>query len=284
VPMSTRSSPWLASLRLGILVILGVSAHVWFLPNWLIRSQAGRDRYAAKWLHRWFWWTQKLYGIDIQLEGKFPEPPFLLVSNHVGYIDVIVIATLLPTLFVANAELTRLHPVIRYYLWLSKSILAARKSSRSDEQGSLKVAKELKKRFKSGCAVWSAPEAGGSPHYVAELGGYVVKRRFFHTLLYKALEAKVPIVPLGLQYRVINSGINISDDVAYFRPGKNLGRHFLHLMGLRGISVKAVVGQPIQAEEPEDPDDSVDQLEVAGLVETVKPQIMLLMEAVAEVD
>lgn len=44
-------------------------------------------------------------GVRLEVEGRPPEPPFLLVANHLGYLDVLVLAATVPTVFVAKAEI-----------------------------------------------------------------------------------------------------------------------------------------------------------------------------------
>jgi 1-acyl-sn-glycerol-3-phosphate acyltransferase len=44
-------------------------------------------------------------GIHVRVEGAPPRPPFVLVSNHVSYLDILVLGTQLPCVFVAKAEI-----------------------------------------------------------------------------------------------------------------------------------------------------------------------------------
>ena len=43
-------------------------------------------------------------GVRVQVNGVPPRPPFILVSNHLGYLDVVVMGLLLPARFVAKSE------------------------------------------------------------------------------------------------------------------------------------------------------------------------------------
>jgi 1-acyl-sn-glycerol-3-phosphate acyltransferase len=45
--------------------------------------------------------------VRVRVSGPLPRPPFLLVSNHLGYLDVLVLASRLPARFVAKAEVRR---------------------------------------------------------------------------------------------------------------------------------------------------------------------------------
>ncbi|MBD3615713.1 MAG: 1-acyl-sn-glycerol-3-phosphate acyltransferase [Gracilimonas sp.] len=46
----------------------------------------------------------KIIGIKLEVKGKIPNPPFLLVSNHLSYIDVFVLFSQLRCLFVAKSD------------------------------------------------------------------------------------------------------------------------------------------------------------------------------------
>lgn len=44
-------------------------------------------------------------GVRVRVEGPPPRPPFVLVSNHCSYLDIVVLGTQLPCVFVAKAEI-----------------------------------------------------------------------------------------------------------------------------------------------------------------------------------
>lgn len=46
----------------------------------------------------------KIIGTKIEVFGKLPDPPFLLVSNHLSYIDVFILFSRLRCLFVAKSD------------------------------------------------------------------------------------------------------------------------------------------------------------------------------------
>jgi 1-acyl-sn-glycerol-3-phosphate acyltransferase len=58
----------------------------------------------------------RLLRAEVRVSGPLPEPPFLLVTNHLSYVDVVVLASRLPARFVAKAEVRRwplLGPICR---------------------------------------------------------------------------------------------------------------------------------------------------------------------------
>jgi 1-acyl-sn-glycerol-3-phosphate acyltransferase len=49
----------------------------------------------------------KITGMRIEVKGEPPRPPFLLVSNHLSYLDVIAFGAQLNCVFVAKSEVNR---------------------------------------------------------------------------------------------------------------------------------------------------------------------------------
>jgi 1-acyl-sn-glycerol-3-phosphate acyltransferase len=48
-----------------------------------------------------------LLRAEVRVSGPVPRPPFLLVTNHLSYVDILVLASKLPARFVAKAEVRR---------------------------------------------------------------------------------------------------------------------------------------------------------------------------------
>jgi 1-acyl-sn-glycerol-3-phosphate acyltransferase len=64
-----------------------------------------RVRVRAAFLRFWARSLARVLGIRVRVEGAVPRPPFLLVSNHLGYVDVVVLASLVGGAFVARHDL-----------------------------------------------------------------------------------------------------------------------------------------------------------------------------------
>lgn len=47
----------------------------------------------------------RIFAVRVTVRGPAPKPPFFLVSNHLSYIDIFVLGTQLPCVFVAKAEI-----------------------------------------------------------------------------------------------------------------------------------------------------------------------------------
>lgn len=71
------------------------------------------DRWRNNTLRTWGKLAAKSLSISVNIEGTPPEPPFFLVSNHLSYVDIIVLFSRLNTTFVAKSEVAN-WPVIGF--------------------------------------------------------------------------------------------------------------------------------------------------------------------------
>lgn len=53
----------------------------------------------------WAWVTGYIVGLRLEKKGTPPEPPFFLVSNHLSYIDVVLLWRYVDATFVAKSEI-----------------------------------------------------------------------------------------------------------------------------------------------------------------------------------
>jgi len=66
-----------------------------------------RVRFQGRAFRFWCRGLCRTFGIRVAVEGRAPRLPFFLVSNHVSYLDILVLGTELPCIFVAKAEIDR---------------------------------------------------------------------------------------------------------------------------------------------------------------------------------
>ena len=80
---------------------LGVYA-VWFVLRFVIpNKQYWRQIIFETWARSWM----RICSIDIEIIGAPPKAPFFLVSNHLGYIDIPVLRSVVKGIFVAKHEI-----------------------------------------------------------------------------------------------------------------------------------------------------------------------------------
>lgn len=78
------------------------------------------------------WWGKamcRIIGLRVEVEGEAPSGRFFLVSNHLGYIDIILLASQTSAAFVAKATLAR-WPILGWMFFTADTIFINRASKR----------------------------------------------------------------------------------------------------------------------------------------------------------
>jgi 1-acyl-sn-glycerol-3-phosphate acyltransferase len=136
---------------------------------------------------RWHQRTLKILKVDLQYYGTAPETTVLAVSNHISWLDIIVIAQALPVDFLSKSEV-RSWPL---YGWL-----AARGGTLFIKRGTQNAAdlaiEQMRDNLQHGDNVLIFPEGT-----TTDGNGL---RKFHARLFAAAQQARVPIQPLALRY------------------------------------------------------------------------------------
>jgi len=102
--LGTRRRTAGSVIRLGLVPLwTGLCYFAWFVAGIGPGGKARRHRVVRGWAGT----LLRILRIRVSFSGKPPRPPFLLVSNHLSYLDVIVLASLVDTRFVAKREVRR---------------------------------------------------------------------------------------------------------------------------------------------------------------------------------
>lgn len=134
----------------------------------------------------------KTFGVDLKVINKpTHDRPFLLVSNHMGFVDIVILFSQFPMLFVTSKEMKET-PFLGLLTEMGGCIYVERRSrSRiKEELGTIADA------LKSGFRVALYPEATSTN------GEQVLP--FKKTLLMAAGQAGVPIQPAVINFREVN--------------------------------------------------------------------------------
>jgi 1-acyl-sn-glycerol-3-phosphate acyltransferase len=162
-------------------------------------------------------------GMDVHVEGALPREPALLVSNHRSYADIPALAACLPVTFVAKAEVLD---------WPVMGAAAARAGTlfvkRGDARSGAKVLRAMRTLAGAGVSVVIFPEGTTiGPPGIGE----------FHRGSFQlAAAAKIPVVPVALEYTRIDDAWTDEGD-ASFVP------HFVRTFGRRRVGVRIAFGE-----------------------------------------
>lgn len=130
--------------------------------------------------------TCELHGIDVELVGQLPRGPAVFVSNHLGYIDPVVLCSLVACSPIAKSEI-RAWPVVGEPLSRLNVCFVRRGSALS---GAI-VLRQCLRMLEAGVSVLNFPEGttsrGGLLPF--QLGAFWLARR-----------SGLPLVPIGMEF------------------------------------------------------------------------------------
>jgi len=177
-------------------------------------------------------------GMDVTVKGREKLPARgkirLIVSNHVSSLDILVLLSLIPSVFVTSVELK--HRLLTGMIArCGGSIFVERRSVASLR----KEISEISRVLKEGCTVVVFPEGTTSN------GERVMP--FKNSLLDAAAKTAVKILPLCVRYRKVNSEEITAQnrDSVFYHGGVTFVKHALQVLSLKSIEVEVVALETI---------------------------------------
>jgi 1-acyl-sn-glycerol-3-phosphate acyltransferase len=71
----------------------------------LFRDRRRADAWALAVFRRWARWLGRIAGMRVEIDGAPPSAPFLLVANHLSYVDILLLGGASGGVFVAKREI-----------------------------------------------------------------------------------------------------------------------------------------------------------------------------------
>lgn len=136
---------------------------------------------------RWNRKTCHILGLRTQLKGDIPANASLIVSNHISWLDIPLLGSLLPINFLSK-EGVRRWPVVGWLAWKSGTLFIKRGTDGAANQANLEITRHLK----AGQNVLVFPEG-------TTTDGTLV-RRFHPRLFAAAVDDVAAIQPVGIHY------------------------------------------------------------------------------------
>ncbi len=212
------------SYRLALLAIhiaVGLIITTTLLRHGETRSPNSKERAVI------IWWQQRLtriLGLRVRLRGTLPKQPVLLVCNHISWLDIPVLGSVLPVSFLSKIEIRR---------WSLLGILAARSGTLFIERGGRNAAnhaaEQIAFRLRRGDSIAIFPEG-------TTTDGYGM-RRFHPRLFGGAMHAEADIQPAAIRY-LHPSGVH---PAAPFMSNASLFAHGLRVLGEKRIDVEVTL-------------------------------------------
>ncbi|MFA6051163.1 MAG: 1-acyl-sn-glycerol-3-phosphate acyltransferase [Methylobacter sp.] len=172
-----------------ILFINGLIIAAGIFPALTLLCSAGNAKTKRDALKtRWLQWFSAIVNLHIIKDGELPEQGAILISNHISWLDIIVIGQYLPAYFVAKSDISS-WPVIGYLARQGGTIFIRR----GDKQHIRTTAEKMVWLLKQNSNIIAFPEG------TTTKGDEVLH---FHASLFQpALLTQSAIQPVALQYQ-----------------------------------------------------------------------------------
>ena len=178
----------------ALLKLLHVLKWVW-LGYWRVKTRFPKlnDEQRARAVEEWSRHMLHAMGIEVRVKGHPATGPVLMASNHISWLDILVIHGACHCRFVAKSEI-RQWPLLGAMTAGGGSLFIERASNRD----ALRVVHQMAHALQQGHVLCVFPEGG--------TGDGKTLLPFHANLLQAAIAAHAPIQPLGLQFYEAASG------------------------------------------------------------------------------
>ena len=202
----------------------------------------GLDLPFARWLPRFFHrhWC-RIFGIHVRAHGQIsPDRPTLFVANHVSYLDIIVLSSILDASFIAKSEVAG-WPILGLLARLQRTLFVERRRPRAAVQRD-----EISERLRAGDSLILFPEGKAND------GQRVLP---FKSALFSVAERHegdkpLTIQPVSLAYTRLD-GIPLN---RAFRPqyawfgDMTLMPHLFEMLGIGTVTVEVILHDPVMSD------------------------------------
>jgi 1-acyl-sn-glycerol-3-phosphate acyltransferase len=189
-----------------------------FLPHCAFRPKNSMSTARALWLQRHSRRTLKIFKLETRVTGPVPTRG-LLVSNHLGYLDIFVLASLTPVVFVSKREI-KFWPAVGWLAQMAGTLFVARERRLQV----VRVNDEIQAALNRGALVVLFPEGTSS-------NGQTVLP-FKSSLLEPAAHPAHPLTAGAIQYTIKDG--DVGDEVCYWGD-HTFFPHLLNLLGKRAV-------------------------------------------------
>jgi len=204
------------TMKLAALLLFGALALLIQNP----RTRAAR----AEWLHRFAARLLRRLGIAFRQRGTYPTRG-VVISNHMGYLDIMTFAALARCVFVSKSEIAS-WPLIGWMTTMSGTVYVQRGRGGSAERARA----DLESVSAENVPVVFFPEGTSTD------GSSVLP--FRTGLLYDCIEAGQPITAAHIRYRLTEPNPpNAASHLPYW-DDTPITTHAFRLLALRGIEVE----------------------------------------------
>ena len=190
-------------------------------------------RYRARWrefiFKNWSAGLLWILGVKVKTLGEPPQHPFLMISNHLSYIDIPVIASHVGVVFIAKEEIAS-WPLVGLVCKSVNTIFI----DRGVRGGIPRVLEQIQQELELGAGIVLFAEGTSSN------GESVMP--FRPSLLEVAAQTEMPVSFAALSYDTPEDAVPAHLAVCWW-GGRTFGRHLIGLLKLRRIAATLTFGE-----------------------------------------
>ena len=182
----------------------------------------------------WAAGAARIVGMKIEVRGERPAPPYFIVTNHIAFVDVFLLASQLGCIFVAKNELAG-WPIFGSLARVGKTIFIDRERIRD----TVRVNQEIVDAMNEGLSLALFAESG-----VSNDGAL---RPFKAALLEPCARMNIPVHYASIHYESPEGSPPASETIVW-KEGVSLFRHFCSVTSLPSFKAVLTIGDaPISA-------------------------------------
>lgn len=228
-----------------------------YLILWLFRQPF--ERWRNFYMRSWSKVFALIFNIHFRVKGKPPTAPFILVSNHLSYIDILPMFINMRCTFVAKKEVES-WPVLGYMVKKTGVIFV----DRSVKRDVTRVNKLLEKSLNEYQGIVLFPEG-------TTTGGDNVLP-FRSSLLDFPASESIPVYYSAIQYRTSGEDPPADESVCFYGARDPFHKHVFKLAGNRRIDCRVVYSEdPVQIKDRKELAEKL-QMKVKALAASIRKE------------
>lgn len=178
---------------------------------------------------RWAQTIVRLLNINVRTNDLAPTEPFLLVSNHLSYIDIVVLASRVDCAFIAKREVAAWPALGRLASWFDTIFI-----NRNRKKDVIETMEQMHRVIDAGLGVVLFAEGTST-------SGQLVSR-FKSGILDLAARRRVPVHYASISYAT-NAADNSADQSVCWWGDMTFPDHFFRLLQLSGFEATLTFGR-----------------------------------------
>ncbi len=215
----------LSFIALLFMAGLVLTAVVFPLANWLLTKNPAK-KFCDTAKKQWLIWVAAVIGLNVEQHGEWPERTALIVSNHISWLDIVILGRCFPPYFVAKRDILD-WPVISFLARQIGTIFIRR----GDKKNILETSERMVWLLKQNTHVIFFPEG------TTTAGTDVLN---FHASLFQpAMLTKSLVQPVAIEY------LGAAKAIAPFVGDDPFIPHLIKVLSLDTVKVRLTFLPPV---------------------------------------